>query len=593
MMADVRANSSLLRKQCAEYARKYGYKDTEIEHGLEGYAAHLFAQEDGFNAALDGLPTAEADLRDRICRANDLGVDAVLQDEVGKRLILIQAAWRKKSVEEDKVAAFFDAPDRLASSDYRAKGGDQVQELFGDFEFALNEGWEITLRFVTNVRIGQDDRLATLVDAKNAQYQDRGQDITCELYGESELNRRDEELRAATLGGITQEASFNFQSGKVLELTSPYRTVLGVVKGNELVDLYRRRGVGNSLFNLNIRLPLTSKKVNSVLVETAVDKAEGKHFFYYNNGVSAVCSEYELKGNRLTAKRFQIINGAQTVSALVNAFRQAPNQDVYVLFRLTETPDKYGGEFTDRIIRYNNTQNPVKVSDFVANDPIQEWLRDHLPALSGKGPLPAFYYVHKSGWRPKGSTGKGIRIEQAAAIRHAFTHGPVAGYREPQQFFDKGALYWEAFGSEDAPTETWIDEEVSEFGAALAINELVMATAKGLKATEATKDLPETKYLLRLSRYALGLTAVGLQAIRAETFNDYTTLIASKTTFDKYVVPMLRTARRIMRTEWESRRESSAEVRPEYNFARDIAAWGRLAEIMRQEALSDVLPDVR
>ena len=134
-------------------------------------------------------------------------------------------------------------------------------------------------RFVTNVRIGLDSRLAALVDSKNKKYEERDQAITCELYGESQLLRHEEELRSATLGGITQEASFNLQAGKVMELTDPYRTVLGVIKGNELVDLHRRRGVGNSLFNLNIRLPLTSKKVNSVIVDAATDNGEGKHFF--------------------------------------------------------------------------------------------------------------------------------------------------------------------------------------------------------------------------------------------------------------------------------------------------------------------------
>jgi len=80
--------------------------------------------------------------------------------------------------------------------------------------------------------------------------------------------------------------------------------------------------------------------------------------FYYNNGVSAVCSDFRIEDTVVTARRFQIINGAQTVSALARAMKQSPNADVYVLFRLTETVEAYGGEFTENIIRYNNTQKP-------------------------------------------------------------------------------------------------------------------------------------------------------------------------------------------------------------------------------------------
>ncbi|WP_432894606.1 AIPR family protein [Kribbella sp. CA-245084] len=586
-------DANALRRACQFYAEKYQYSADNLERGLEGYAAHLFAQEEGFNPVLDGKPTKEADLQERICRSDDLGIDAVLEDEMGRRIILVQAAWRRKGLQEDKVAAFFDSPAKLMSADYLAQGGEQIQELLGNFGDAVRDGWEISLRFVTNAKVGMNDRLQELVEVKNAQYEEGDQAITCELFGESELLRREAELRSALKGGIADKVELRFQDGKLIELNDPYRTVIGVVKGNELADLYRRRGVGNNLFNLNIRLPLTSRKVNPKIVDTATSSTEGRHFLYYNNGVAAVCAKYTRKGNVVEAERFQIINGAQTVSALAKAARRSPNADVYVLFRLTETAESYGGQFTENIIRFNNTQNPVKVSDFFANDAIQEWLRDNLFKVAGKGPVPNFYYVYKSGYKPKGATGKGLRIEQLAAIRHAFLHGPTAGYREPQQFFDRGGLYWAAFGSDGNETDHWTAEELAQFAAALTINERVQAVSKTLKTDPATKDLPEAKYLYRLSRYAVGLVAVGLEAIRGETFNDYRTLTASAATFDKYVEPLIKTSRRTIRSEWNHRTKSSKAVQPEYNLARDEKTWSRLSEETRQEVLSDVLPDVR
>ena len=61
-----------------------------------------------------------------LCQSNDLHIDAVLEDEVGQRLLLIHAAWRHKDLDERRIAAFFDAPDRILTRGYAVTGGDQI-----------------------------------------------------------------------------------------------------------------------------------------------------------------------------------------------------------------------------------------------------------------------------------------------------------------------------------------------------------------------------------------------------------------------------------------------------------------------------------
>ena len=574
-----------LKKTCAFYAQKYKYQPTALERGLEAYAAHLFVQEEGFDSVLETELTTEADLSDYICRGNDLKIDVVLEDEIGKRIQLIQAAWRSKDLEEDKVAAFFDVPDVIIHHQYAETGGDQIQDLIADFAMKVDDGWEILLRFVTNISVANRKKLQELVDAKNETYLQQERSITCELLGAAELAKRDEELTSAIRGGLVDEVSLHFQEDKFVELKEPYRTVIGVIKANELVNLYNQKGVGLSLFNLNIRLPLTSKKVNPKLIETASSAEEGKNFLYYNNGVSAVCAGYDLDQNVVTAKRLQIINGAQTVSALVKAARKNQNPDVYVLFRLTETVEKYGGTFTDNVIRYNNTQNPVKVADFFANDQIQIWLRDNLTRVAGHGAIPNVYYVHKSGHKPKGATGRGLKIEQLAGIRHAFIYGPITSYKEPAAFFDREGRYHEAFGVDGKAASFWPEEELLKAGAALAIHDRVQAIGKKLKQDDKTKDIDEAKYLYRLARYVTALVGVGLEAVRTTTFKDYATLTASTPTFSEYVDPIIGKARVALRHEYKNRKAKS--VQPEYNLARDEEAWLRLKDSVREEVLAD------
>ncbi len=588
VMPGSKATEFDIRARCEFYAQKYQNKPERLEKGLAAYAVHLFAQEPGFDAVLDGETTSEADLAEHICQPNDLHVDAVLEDEVGQRLLLVQVAWRHKDLDTRRIAAFFDAPHRILSNACAVTGGDRIQDLLAGFARKIDDGYEVLLRFVTNLPVGRRAHLEAVTDAKNQEYEDTGRRITCEVYGIPELSKREEELRGAVGGGLVEPVTLNLQSGHFMAVDSPFRTLVGVIKANELVDLYKRAGVGNTLFNLNIR-PLGSRKVNPKIVDTALSDDEAAHFFYYNNGVSAVCTEYSLSGNSVTAKRLQVVDGAQTISALVRALRRKPTVTVYVLFRLTATAESSGGPFTDNVIRYNNTQNSLKVSALFSNDPIQKWLRDNFELISGRGPIPTMYYLHKSGHSPEGAKGKGIKIEQLAGIRHAFLYGPVPSYREPAQFFDRELRYGEAFGIDGREVDVWPEEKLFETATAITINQRVQDISRQLKESAHTKDTDEGTYLYRLARYVTALVGVGLEAVRASTFSDYATLTASAATFDQHVNPVLGTARAVLRHEWTTRTSGPAGVQPEYELARDEPTWMRLRDTLREEVLADLV----
>ena len=59
----------------------------------------------------------------------------------------------------------------------------------------------------------------------------------------------------------------------------------------------------DSLFAYNIRTYLGEKGINKEIVATAHEEPE--NFFYYNNGISAVCTELNIKKNELIAKNFK------------------------------------------------------------------------------------------------------------------------------------------------------------------------------------------------------------------------------------------------------------------------------------------------
>ena len=444
---------------------------------------------------------------------------------------------------------------------------------------------------MTNAKTGSSEKLQALVEAKNDAFIEAGQKISVELLGNAELEQHERDLRIALEGGAGVDVDFAVQADRFFEVTSPYRTLVASIKASEIVALYNRKGVGNAIFTANVRLPLTTKKVNGPMIETA--RSEGSDFFYFNNGISAVCASYERDDNRITAKRFQIINGAQTVSALRAAFRgqKANPEDVYVLFRLTETTESTGGAFTEKVIRYNNTQNPIKTSDFFANDAIQSWLARHLTEKSGSGPMPAFYYVHKRGHQPSRAKGRRqLTIDAFAGIRHAFLYGPISSYKEPATFFERDSSdplvgrYWEAFGVDGAEVTEWDAETLAEACTAIALTAVLQREATEIKKDPKGKDTAEAKYLYRLARYVAALVNVGLREVRDETFLSYETLISTTPMFRTYTGPVVARARDLVADRIEDFR--GEKVQPEYALARKQDAWDRVSKQMADWAKS-------
>ncbi len=147
--------------------------------------------------------------------------------------------------------------------------------------------------------------------------------------------------------------------------------IVGTVPASELVRLHGNHG--NRLFEGNVRLFIGQRKggINEKIVETAT--ARPGEFWALNNGITVVAETFQqLSGNKYELKHFSIVNGCQTTVSLCNAVANEPNAgNAQVMVRVVGAKKAL---VTD-IVRFNNTQNPVKLSAVRLLDPIQEALR--------------------------------------------------------------------------------------------------------------------------------------------------------------------------------------------------------------------------
>ena len=175
--------------------------------------------------------------------------------------------------------------------------------------------------------------------------------------------------KAASRNVPEDTLSFN---GAVAELKGDFgQAIVGSVFASELDRLHKE--YENRLFEGNVRLFVGQRKggINEKIVDTAENRPGD--FWALNNGITIVADSFEaLTESKFSLRHFSIVNGCQTTVSLSKAIESTKAAGKsQVLVRVVGAKKTL---LTD-IVRYNNTQNPVKLSAVRLLDPIQESLR--------------------------------------------------------------------------------------------------------------------------------------------------------------------------------------------------------------------------
>lgn len=238
---------------------------------------------------------------------------------------------------------------------------------------------------------------------------------------------------AVQLAGMALVEEFDFR-----------RVLVGKISVSEIKALFDRHG--DRLLERNIRryLGLSGNRVNDQIATTLRSAADQGNFYFYNNGITAVCTQFRhnaLQGSawqvRITG--LQIINGGQTCKT-IQAVLTDPAvvaEKAFVLIRLYELTGE--DDLVQNITFATNSQNPVDLRDLKSNDEIQQRLEISIQGLGYA------YKRQRSG--DSSSSRTEITIATAAeAVLSVWRHNPQqAKFRSGAHF---GSLYKTIF-SED------------------------------------------------------------------------------------------------------------------------------------------------
>ncbi len=323
----------------------------------------------------------------------DNGIDAIYFDDRENILFLVQTKWHHNgsgSIERGDGLKFLTGVKDLINTEF-GRFNEKIKKRSQEIQNALS---------LSNTRI-------MLLVAHTGQG-DLGKDIARDFEDFlKEMNDPSDVvefrvLRQGDLHGIvasgTLGAPINLDVvlhdwGQVREPFSAYYGCVAATDIAEWMSKYHPR-----IFSLNIRSFLGATEFNQGIVETLV--ADPENFWYFNNGVTALCSNVRKKPiggpvhdtGYFECANVSIVNGAQTVGAIYTAFSKAPEAlaKVRVMVRFISLENCPEG-FAAKITRATNTQNRIETRDFVSLDPEQERLKTDLQ-------IDGVEYVYKAGY---------------------------------------------------------------------------------------------------------------------------------------------------------------------------------------------------
>lgn len=305
----------------------------------------------------DALEAAAAD------GGNDQGIDLVFADENSQELVVLQAYcpenFGKKTPKSKWDAAisslaFVRNPESLI-----AIGRGDLSETIVSAKQA-HPDYTISLGLVS---LGLNSpEIAASVTAHQKDVKDKSVSF---FYNSQEEILTKYQALVDSEAGIPEE-KIEFSGGHIEDKGEYGRAWIGSISASELQRLHKAHG--DRLFSGNIRLFLGARKggINEQIIKTA--KEDPGIFWALNNGITIVADSVSVDGAGLNIKRFSIVNGCQTTSSLVRA---EASVEAKVLLRVIAAKSSLRNE----IVRYNNSQNAVKIWTVRAADSIQEQLR--------------------------------------------------------------------------------------------------------------------------------------------------------------------------------------------------------------------------
>lgn len=432
-----------------------------------------------FWCATNILELVDDDAREAISieGANDKGIDLFWVDEEEGRVILAQGKYTPNfsfRPKQTHVTTLESSLNWLVNPEaLRRDGKPDLAQAADDYIQAIQNGYGVELWFLyTGPKCANIEKQISVFNQNPEHLQKRR---AIRHYHVDMLRATWEELEGSARRIDAEDITVLDNQG--LPFTGSFgKAYVASIPATEIVRLYEKHG--ERLFDRNVRLFLGVRKgsVNAAIAETLNDKTERGNFWAYNNGMTFVCDDFIPATTVVQLKNFSIVNGCQTAVSLAQGPKDKLEQ-VSVLARFIAAST----EIVDDVIRFTNSQNPIRTWDIASQNKTQRRLKTEFAKLSKP-----YIYLTRRGSRPKGDLkqfrqdGKlrQIRIDVVGQYAAAFRGDPVLAYKYKALIFSK---------EHDAvfPSDVHVEEVLFQWTGGEICKAVVKNRIAGLRTNEA------------------------------------------------------------------------------------------------------------
>ena len=356
--------------------------------------------------------------------ANDLGIDAYLPVDFSDNTIRLFQSKYGTSHSLEAIAKFKEDVKRLLSKDV-TKMRPELAQLVTKIK---EKNLKVECCYVTDQNVEYNDEFVEIIDGKK---------IIQKLWDR-----------------IKKPAAGKKSSIKLEKMLKYENTILGILKLREITEFVSKNK--DYVFESNIRQWMQFKTtVNKGLRETLQNNPE--KFFYYNNGITIVVSDFvELGDNLIELHAPQIVNGAQTSNSILDHSKRTKNMEGSMTVTIIKADDE---QEQNNITKYRNSQNSVRGKDLVS-------LMDFHKSIKSQLKNCGYFYEIQAGSFDTKSKSKQCEYEGDAIYNNylpdnhkkvivakdaiqslvaGIEQRPTEAYSSPAQFLPRGRKYDEIF----------------------------------------------------------------------------------------------------------------------------------------------------
>lgn len=373
-----------IKDQVTDLTKQFGYQN-------DGTAFGHFILKECFSKIIDfeydGIDT-DSFIKDHIVdMANDLGNDGIFTNQKNREISVFQFKYSNGQLlntnEIKKNKKFVDwilkiNPDELIPNPKLRKIVDEEISPILTPQNLEDNNYSITFYYIDN---NFDGTIKTDIKALYTNYNDKGINFQIKFYNYEELEELYDDIEIpkneVSLKVIPNEyfiKKLNYHD----ENETPVETIVTSIVANSLKPIIEEKK--ELILALNVRYYKGENDINSK-IKKEYSKGKKSNFWILNNGIYAVCEHFEVDGDKLTIKNFQIVNGGQTTKTLTRIVNDL-SDEVQILMRLTKIQDKTRiSKISMDIAVASNSQNAISARDLHSGDRIQNKIYSNLDAV--------------------------------------------------------------------------------------------------------------------------------------------------------------------------------------------------------------------